>query len=434
MEATHDAKTMEEGHDLDVAPGRSNAELARLLPHPAADANKYTRGHLNLVAGSAAYPGAACLAAAAGERAGAGYTEVFCAGKSMITVRGWRRLWWCATGERGSRPRRPRPGRVTRPPASSAAASTRRRRPSPRFLWKRCGAGRRLCSSTGAPSRFSPTPPDCAWPASGPQPGARRYSRPTAAKRRAWPEAPGRPWKRLRLRPPRNARPPGRGRGHPIRRGRATLAEAAPAPAALARALAEAYGAVVALKGPVTFIASPDGTAEVMDRGTSALAKAGTGDVLAGMIGALLAQGLDPRDAAALGCALHAEAGRPPRQPSPTSAPAPRISSPSFPRPSAPSPPRRFGGPYARPARTGFPGPTAPPAQLAPAPFARRAAPPLLTRVNSESHRICGFKALYWDVIESRKGRSCTPSKSTAARSWPLAWSSLPSSPPSPSR
>ena len=79
MEATHDAKTMEEGHDLDVAPGRSNAELARLLPHPAADANKYTRGHLNLVAGSAAYPGAACLAAAAGERAGAGYTEVFCA-------------------------------------------------------------------------------------------------------------------------------------------------------------------------------------------------------------------------------------------------------------------------------------------------------------------------------------------------------------------
>ena len=60
------------------------------LPHPAADANKYTRGHLSLVVGSAAYPGAACLAAAAGERAGAGYTEVFCAGKSMITVRGWR--------------------------------------------------------------------------------------------------------------------------------------------------------------------------------------------------------------------------------------------------------------------------------------------------------------------------------------------------------
>ena len=58
------------------------------------------------------------------------------------------------------------------------------------------------------------------------------------------------------------------------------------------------------------FIASPDGTAEIMARGTSALAKAGTGAVLAGMIGALLAPGLDPRDAAALGCSLHAEAGR----------------------------------------------------------------------------------------------------------------------------
>jgi len=46
------------------------------------------------------------------------------------------------------------------------------------------------------------------------------------------------------------------------------------------------------------------------DRGPAPLAKAGTGDVLAGIIGALLAQGLAPRDAAALGCALHAEAGR----------------------------------------------------------------------------------------------------------------------------
>ena len=81
---------MEDAEDLKVAPGRGNAELACLLPHPAADANKYTRGHLSLVVGSAAYPGAACLAAAAGERGGAGYTEVFCAGKSMITVRGWR--------------------------------------------------------------------------------------------------------------------------------------------------------------------------------------------------------------------------------------------------------------------------------------------------------------------------------------------------------
>lgn len=48
---------MEDAEDLKAAPGRSNAELACLLPHPAADANKYTRGHLSLVVGSAAYPG-----------------------------------------------------------------------------------------------------------------------------------------------------------------------------------------------------------------------------------------------------------------------------------------------------------------------------------------------------------------------------------------
>ena len=51
-------------------------ELVALLPLPADDANKYTRGRLVVVAGSARYPGAACLAACAGQRAGAGYTEV----------------------------------------------------------------------------------------------------------------------------------------------------------------------------------------------------------------------------------------------------------------------------------------------------------------------------------------------------------------------
>ena len=73
-----------------VAPSRPNASLAALLPFPAADTNKYRRGHLSLVAGSAAYPGAACLAADGATRAGAGYTEVFCAGKALLTVRGHR--------------------------------------------------------------------------------------------------------------------------------------------------------------------------------------------------------------------------------------------------------------------------------------------------------------------------------------------------------
>ena len=63
---------------------------------------------------------------------------------------------------------------------------------------------------TGAPSGFSPTPPACAWPASGPPPGARHCSRPTAARRRGWPKASGRPWKRPMTRPPAERAAPSR--------------------------------------------------------------------------------------------------------------------------------------------------------------------------------------------------------------------------------
>ena len=71
-------------------PSRDNAALAALAPWPDPQVNKYTRGKLSLVAGAAAYPGAACLAGAAAERAGAGYTEVFCAGESLLAVRSFR--------------------------------------------------------------------------------------------------------------------------------------------------------------------------------------------------------------------------------------------------------------------------------------------------------------------------------------------------------
>lgn len=71
---------MEDAEDLKVAPGRGNAELACLLPHPAADANKYTRGHLSLVVGLGGLPRRGLPGGCGGERGGAGYTEVFCAG------------------------------------------------------------------------------------------------------------------------------------------------------------------------------------------------------------------------------------------------------------------------------------------------------------------------------------------------------------------
>lgn len=78
---------------------------------------------------------------------------------------------------------------------------------------------------------------------------------------------------------------------------------------ARAAALAEATGAVVVLKGARTVVAAPDGRCAVTDAANPALATAGTGDILAGVIASLLAQGLAPRDAALAGVHLHATAG-----------------------------------------------------------------------------------------------------------------------------
>jgi hydroxyethylthiazole kinase-like uncharacterized protein yjeF len=77
-----------------------------------------------------------------------------------------------------------------------------------------------------------------------------------------------------------------------------------------ARAAAKELDAVVLLKGSTTVVARPDGRARVNPTGTPALATAGSGDVLAGLCGALLAQGLDPFDAGSVGAWLHGLAGR----------------------------------------------------------------------------------------------------------------------------
>ncbi|MGE6660331.1 NAD(P)H-hydrate dehydratase [Pseudomonas sp. NPDC077408] len=78
---------------------------------------------------------------------------------------------------------------------------------------------------------------------------------------------------------------------------------------AVARALAARFGCAVLLKGAGTLIADRDGRLALCDRGHPAMASAGLGDVLAGVAGALLAQGLAPFEAACLAVWLHAVAG-----------------------------------------------------------------------------------------------------------------------------
>jgi hydroxyethylthiazole kinase-like uncharacterized protein yjeF len=77
----------------------------------------------------------------------------------------------------------------------------------------------------------------------------------------------------------------------------------------LAREWAEKTGSVVVLKGTHTIIAFPDGTQMVNPTGTPAMAKAGSGDVLSGVIGGLLARGIPASVAAAMGVYLHGLAG-----------------------------------------------------------------------------------------------------------------------------
>jgi NAD(P)H-hydrate epimerase len=78
---------------------------------------------------------------------------------------------------------------------------------------------------------------------------------------------------------------------------------------AASRRLATASGAVALVKGPTTAVADPIGRVLLGMSGTTALATAGTGDVLSGIIGAMVARGVPPLEGAALAAHVHGRAG-----------------------------------------------------------------------------------------------------------------------------
>ncbi len=221
-------------------------DVSGLLPRPAADAHKYTRGVVGIRAGSAAYPGAAllCVAGAASGLAG------------MVRYVG----------------------------ADETAARVRAARPEV------VGAGRVQAWAVG---------PGTDGDSAAALEAALADGVPTVVDADALAHLAGPVASSLVLTPHA---------GELSRMIDVDREEIEAAPLRHARAAARQYDAVVLLKGRHTLVAAPDGRVRVTTTGVPWLATAGAGDVLTGLIGALLAAGLDPFDAASVGSWLHGAA------------------------------------------------------------------------------------------------------------------------------
>lgn len=266
------------------------SRIGEMLLRPKPDANKYSRGFLEIVGGSSAYPGAACLATDAALRMGAGYVEVACAPESLGLVRmlnvdavvtSW--VGWSVADSR-----------LTRISAKHPCACL-------------MGSGVDAADDGFAEMLFDAIDGcPCPLVLDGGAIAILGTKRGLEAARRRYDAG------HCTVLTPHlgEALKLASSLGEPVP---SSLGCGLDSDARFVVSLADAYCATVALKGPVTLIAHPHSSAagevRLMRRGTPALAKAGTGDVLAGMVGALLAQGMEPFDAASVGCSVHACAG-----------------------------------------------------------------------------------------------------------------------------
>ncbi len=256
------------------------AWAASRLPARPDRAHKGDFGRVLVVAGSIEYPGAALLTALGAMRAGAGLVRVAAAESVVARLAGAvPEVTWMALDEEA-------PGLIAP------------------------GGWRRLTAEA--------TDHDAAviGPGLGRQPAMQRRSRqliagiriPTVvdadalsalAEERSW-------WQSLRSTLVLTPHP---GEFSRLTRNAAPDGEDDDARTVAAADAASAWGQAVVLKGAHTVVADAHGTVARSDVAASALATAGSGDVLAGTIGALLAAGLAPFEAAACGVVLHAAAG-----------------------------------------------------------------------------------------------------------------------------
>ncbi|MFJ2776124.1 NAD(P)H-hydrate dehydratase [Kitasatospora sp. NPDC087315] len=244
-----------------------HAEVAELLPLPQAESDKYRRGVVGVAAGSATYPGAALLAVAGALRGGAGAVRYVGTAAEEV-VRRFPEALVTAGGPAGAGRVQawvvgPGGGEGARQALAEALASDVPVLVDADGLTELGRLGPRALAGRTAPTLLTPHTGEAARLLAG---------------------VDGTP-------------PP-------------SAAELAGARLATARRLAAAYRATVLLKGSTTVVADPGGTARVNPTGTSWLATAGSGDVLAGLAGSLLAAGLPVLDAAAVAAYLHGLAGR----------------------------------------------------------------------------------------------------------------------------
>lgn len=247
--------------------GNSPSEWRHLLPRPGADSHKHMRGRLGVVSGGALSTGAARLSARAGLRVGAGLVKVFCppdAAPVLAPSLEAVMLAAFATPEQLQALADPMDAVVIGPAAGLIESTALN-------LAALARTGAALVVDADALTLFRDRPEQLF----------------------AWLDRD-------------DVLTPHEGEFERLFPG---LLEAQGREGA-AQEAARLAGAIVVLKGAATVIAAPDGRLAVNGDGSPWLATAGSGDVLAGMIGGLIAQHMDSFDAARAAVWMHSEAAR----------------------------------------------------------------------------------------------------------------------------